>query len=134
MRIEAQNLGKRFNREWVFKNFNFTFSGGNQYVILGPNGSGKSTMLQILTGMMPSSIGSIQYFNEDIKIESSEIYKEIAVCAPYLDLIDEFTLDEMIEFHFKFKKCRVGIEKFINELGLSESADKLVGSFSSGMK
>ncbi|HCM77226.1 MAG TPA: ABC transporter ATP-binding protein, partial [Cytophagales bacterium] len=55
MKIVIENLGKRFNREWIFKNFNFTFEQGNCYAIVGPNGSGKSTLMQVLWGMVPPS-------------------------------------------------------------------------------
>lgn len=53
MKIESTNLGKRFNREWVFRHFNFNSEEGKTYVILGPNGSGKSTLLQTLMGIAP---------------------------------------------------------------------------------
>jgi ABC-type multidrug transport system ATPase subunit len=134
MRIVAQNLGKRFNRDWVFRNFRFTSEEGRQYVILGPNGSGKSTLLQILTGIIPSSEGTLTYQNSESEIPAAEIYKSIATCAPYQDLIDEFTLDEMIRFHFKFKKCIVPISEFTTRLELGNALNKFVGSFSSGMK
>ncbi len=134
MRIVAQNLGKRFNREWVFKNFNFTSEEGKQYVILGPNGSGKSTLLQILTGITPQSEGSIKYLNSSTEVAAAEVYRQFAICAPYQDLIDEFTLNEMIHFHFKFKKCTITLSEFLDRLELKNAANKFVGSFSSGMK
>ena len=134
MKIVAQNLGKRFNREWVFRNFNFTSEEGKQYVILGPNGSGKSTLLQIMTGIIPSSEGTIKFQDSDIEVAASEIYKSIATCAPYQDLIDEFTLNEMIVFHFKFKKCTIQVSEFLERLELKQASEKFVGSFSSGMK
>jgi ABC-type multidrug transport system ATPase subunit len=134
MKIEAHNLGKRFNREWVFKNLNFNSEESKTYVILGPNGSGKSTLLQTLSGIVPSSEGSLKYFKSNKEIIASEIYKSIALCAPYQDLIDEFTFNEMVEFHFKFKRCIVPIEEFKMETGLFHAANKFLGTFSSGMK
>lgn len=134
MRIVAQNLGKRFNREWVFKNFNFTSEEGKQYVILGPNGSGKSTLLQILTGIMPASSGTIDYQSANAEVAPAEIYRHISICAPYQDLIEEFTLNEMICFHFKFKKCSIPHNEFLDRIELKNNSEKFVGSFSSGMK
>jgi len=52
MKVVAENLGKRFNREWVFRNLSYEFNSGNRYVITGPNGSGKSTLMQVLWGQM----------------------------------------------------------------------------------
>jgi ABC-type multidrug transport system ATPase subunit len=50
MKLETLNLSKRFNREWIFKGFSFTFEPSRTYAIIGPNGSGKSTLLSILWG------------------------------------------------------------------------------------
>jgi ABC-type multidrug transport system ATPase subunit len=130
MKLVANNLGKRFNREWIFRNFNYTFSEGNTYAITGPNGSGKSTLIQVLCGQMHLSEGSIQYSIND----QSEIYKSVAIAAPYMDLIEEFTLEEMIQFHFKFKTTRQPIETILEKSGLNSSRKKTIASFSSGMR
>ena len=49
MILQAENLGKRYNHEWIFRNLNYTFAPGI-YAVLGPNGSGKSTLLRLLAG------------------------------------------------------------------------------------
>ncbi len=130
MSVIANNLGKRFNREWVFRNFNYTFESGKAYAITGPNGSGKSTLMQVLWGQMHPSSGSIQYPIQD----QSEIYKSVSIAAPYMDLIEEFTLHEMVHFHFKFKKSRLPIKEVIEKIELSSSNHKTISSFSSGMR
>lgn len=134
MKIEAHHLGKRFNREWVFKNLDFSSEEGKTYVILGPNGSGKSTLLQVFTGMMPASTGSLRFTHSGQEVDASHVYQSIALCAPYQDLIDEFTFTEMVDFNFKFKKCIVPIDEFKKETGLQSAGNKFIGSFSSGMK
>lgn len=50
MKISLTDAGKRFNRDWIFRHFTYTFETGNAYAITGPNGSGKSTLLQVLSG------------------------------------------------------------------------------------
>src|SRR6478609_135948 len=130
MKVVAENLGKRFNREWVFRNFNYEFNSGNCYVITGPNGSGKSTLMQVLWGQMQPSIGSVKYSVPDL----SEIFKSVAIATPYMDLIEEFNLEEMINFHFKFKKCRVSVSEVLKKSELESSRLKLISSFSSGMR
>jgi ABC-type multidrug transport system ATPase subunit len=129
MKIVAENLGKRFNREWVFRNFNYEFNSGNCYVITGPNGSGKSTLMQVLWGQMQASAGSVKY-----GVPDSEIFKSVAIATPYMDLIEEFTLEEMIRFHFKFKTCRLAIEDVLKKSELESSRLKLISTFSSGMR
>ncbi|GHM98700.1 hypothetical protein WSM22_01900 [Cytophagales bacterium WSM2-2] len=130
MNVTATNLGKRFNREWVFRNFNFEFSSGKTYAITGPNGCGKSTMMQVLWGQMHPSAGILQYSD----VEPSEIYKSVAIAAPYMDLIDELTTEEMILFHFKFKKSRLPVGDILKNSGLGASRNKPIQSFSSGMR
>ncbi len=130
MKVVTENLGKRFNREWVFRNFNYEFNSGNCYVITGPNGSGKSTLMQVLWGQMQPSVGSVSYSVPD----QSEIFKSVAIATPYMDLIEEFTLEEIINFHFKFKKCRLPVEEVLQKIELESSRKKSISTFSSGMK
>ena len=136
MNITLQNLGRRFNQEWIFKGINYTFSSEKTYAILGPNGSGKSTLIKVLTGQLTPSEGSISYHNNDLKIDVEDIYKNISIAAPYIELIEEFTLRELLEFHFKFKPFHPNfdISGIIDVLGMEKSAHKDLKFFSSGMK
>jgi len=135
MKIEVKDLSKRFNREWIFKNLSFQFT-ENTYAIVGPNGSGKSTLLQILWGQMLPSKGEIIYSQNNNLIPADEVFQHVAIATPYLELIDEFTLTEMINFHFRFKKARQ--QKTTKELlelfELSHAHDKTIANFSSGMR
>jgi ABC-type multidrug transport system ATPase subunit len=136
MKIVTRNLSKRFNREWIFKDFSFTFHPQQTYAIVGPNGSGKSTLLQILWGQMLPSSGEIKFFNKDQAIAIEEVFQSIAIATPYMDLLDEFTLEEMVRFHFQFKAPRDGksVEEIIESIGLSSARKKIISNFSSGMK
>ncbi|MFZ5970995.1 MAG: ABC transporter ATP-binding protein [Bacteroidota bacterium] len=136
MRIVTENLGKRFNREWIFKNMTITLESGRVYAITGPNGSGKSTLLQVLWGQMPASAGSLRYMHADAGIDHENIHQHLVIAAPYLELIDEFTLEEMVRFHFKFKKVRAGLTttEVIEKMELLDARTKFIRQFSSGMK
>src|SRR5437879_4212607 len=136
MQITLQNIGRRFNREWIFRNIDYTFTSGETYAILGPNGSGKSTLLQVLNGSLMPSAGNISYSLHDKSIEAEFVFNQLSLAAPYLELIEEFTLDEMTDFHFKFKPYRQGMNKeaLINLLNLEGARHKLIRYFSSGMK
>ena len=135
MKIIAENLGKRFNREWIFKNVSHTFESGHTYAIVGPNGSGKSTLLQILWGQLPPSLGSLRYTQDHRIIPVEEIFSYLSIAAPYQELIEEFTLEEMVRFHLHFKKPRGGsIQEIIEKMELTHATKKLISNFSSGMR
>lgn len=134
--LHASNLGKRFNREWIFKNFSFTFSAGSTYAITGANGSGKSTLLQILWGQMPPSTGELVYKYENTVLEVEQLFRHLTVATPYMDLIEEFTLTEQLHFHFKLRRRRnnMTLEEMMDRMYLTPARHKFIGNFSSGMK
>jgi ABC-type multidrug transport system ATPase subunit len=134
--INVENLSKRFNSEWIVRNLNYTFESGNTYAITGPNGSGKSTLLQLLWGQLPQSSGAIKFTLDNSEIPVEEVFKHVAIATPYMDLIDEFTLEEQLVFHFKSRTIRNGmsLEDVIEALYLTEARTKIIANFSSGMK
>lgn len=136
MQITLENIGRRFNREWIFRNVGYTFTQGESYAVLGPNGSGKSTLLQILNGSLTPSEGKISYTVDNKPLDVEKVYQDLSLAAPYLELIEEFSLREMVDFHFKFKPYLSGIDRdnLIGLLGMQKSANKAVKYFSSGMK
>lgn len=135
MTIDLQDAGRRFNQEWIFRNFSYQFNSAGKYAILGPNGSGKSTLLSVILGSLAPSEGSIIYSDGDV-IPVEKIYTQLSFAAPYLDLVEEFSLQETIEFHFKFKSYYPGLSAagVLDLLGLAKSQDKPLKYFSSGMK
>jgi len=136
MTITLQNIGRRFNRDWIFRGVDHTFTIGSSYAILGPNGSGKSTLLQVLNGSLSPSIGTISYTDNGQVIDIDKVFEHLSLAAPYLELIEEFTLAEMIDLHFKFKPYKAGMdsEAVIDVLGMETNKKKLIKYFSSGMK
>ncbi len=134
--ITLEAVGKRFRYEWIFKNITKTFEGGKTYALLGSNGSGKSTLMKILSGHLSPSVGKIHFYTNDIKQDEDNIYKHISYAAPYIELIEELTLTEMIQFHIKFKPLSktLRINDLIAILGFQKSKNKEIRYFSSGMK
>jgi ABC-type multidrug transport system ATPase subunit len=136
VKITTQNLGKKFSKEWIFRNLNYEFLSGESYTFVGANGSGKSTLLQVLSGFIPHSEGLINYESESKIFQIDDFYKHLVIAAPYLELIEDFTLTEVLEFHTKFKpfKNNLSISDFIDFIELSNAKNKEVKFFSSGMK
>ncbi len=137
MQIALQNLSKRFGNEWIFQNLTHTFATNAPCAVIGANGSGKSTLLFLVAGLGQTTAGKIVYTlpaQPDLPAEAW--YKYIAISAPYLELIEEFTLAELVRFHTQFKPLRAGVgrQDFLELIQLAHAKDKPVKHFSSGMK
>jgi ABC-type multidrug transport system ATPase subunit len=150
MTISLSDAGKRFNHDWIFRHFNYTFESGQSYAITGPNGSGKSTLLQALSGGMMLSEGKIEYKLTDGRwsgesssekpvtrqLTTDNIYSQVSICAPYLEVVEEMTLTEFLNFHNGFKPFLSGItiDSIITAIGLEKALHKQIRYYSSGMK
>ena len=136
MKISLQNAGKRYNREWIFRHCSYEFISGKRYAITGPNGSGKSTLLQVIAGSLTHNEGDVEYSMTDTQVAAEECYRHISIAAPYLELVEEMTAKEMMEFHSKFKPLipAVSISDILQIVGLENATNKQLRYFSSGMK
>ena len=135
MRIILSDAGKRFNREWIFRHFNYHFFSSHAYAITGPNGSGKSTLLQFIAGALMPSEGKIGYYTQTDE-SIAEFYPLLSIAAPYLETIEEMTAREFFKFHHSFKPLMPGlsVQQILQKVGLQEAADKQIRYYSSGMK
>jgi ABC-type multidrug transport system ATPase subunit len=135
MQIIIDNLGRKFGKEWIFRNFHARLLSGQSYAVTGANGSGKSTLLQILAGVIPGTEGTITYQSDQKIIEPDAWFRCISIAAPYQELIEEFTLTELINFHRRFKSTRnFSTRDLLEKVYLETSRNKPVKNLSSGMK
>lgn len=136
MTISLSDTGKRYNREWIFRGLHYEFTNGTAYAITGPNGSGKSTLLQVLGGAVAHSEGTISWNNTRGRIDPDQVYKHLSIAAPYLDLIEEMTALEFLNFHHSFKPFLPGfsIPEMLQRIGLENAMNKQIRFYSSGMK
>jgi ABC-type multidrug transport system ATPase subunit len=136
MEIFAQEVGKKFGTEWIIKNFNYHFTSAEPCAILGGNGSGKSTLLKMIAGFMQAGKGKLIYKLNQQEIDAADVYQYISYAAPYLELVEEFTCLESIQFQQKFKPFinQVTATEVLELSGLQNAADKALKVFSSGMK
>jgi ABC-type multidrug transport system ATPase subunit len=135
MKIQLQGIAKRFNYEWIFRGIDWSFEEGNVYAVTGPNGSGKSTLLRIIAGLLTPSEGSIQWTSKGVAIEREDIFRQVSITGPYIELIQEFTLYENIAFHHAMQPFRnaYSISDVLHLSGLEKHSDKTLRYFSSGM-
>lgn len=131
MKIIATGIHKKFRQEWVFKALNYTFESGKSYAIVGQNGAGKSTLLKTLAQYSLPNKGTIKF--EGV---SENVNKQISFAAPYSELIEEFTLPELLSFliEIDFLAARWDFNAFTSFIDLRPSETKYIKNFSSGMR
>lgn len=136
MQVSLENIGKRYNRDWIFKNIHLDFETGTNCAILGSNGSGKSTLLQILSGYLTPSSGIITWSHSERNYSNDDVFSHISMASPALALYDDFTLRENISFFQKFKSFRgkMGALEVAEKIQLEKHLDKQLKYYSSGMK
>jgi len=135
MKITLENIGKKYNREWIFKGINLEFSSPSSYVISGGNGSGKSTLLKVISGFNSPTKGKIIY-NENEIIPVENIYAKVAYTSPYISVFEEYNIEELFNFYTKFKSLKNNIshQEFVETIELPHAKNKAIKHFSSGMK
>jgi ABC-type multidrug transport system ATPase subunit len=136
MRVIFQGVSKRYKYEWIIKGVDYTFERGGNYAITGPNGSGKSTLLKMLSGHLSPSKGKVAFESKGKPVSPDDAYTAVSYAAPYIELIEEFTLKEAIAFHQRFKPFQQGLQlvELIDILAFTKAENKPVRHFSSGMK
>lgn len=149
--IFLNNIGKKYNREWIFRNLNYQILVKDKVVILGGNGSGKSTLLQVISGFVSPNEGFVEFSHKSLEVSQqlavisqykTEITqpilnpKFISFASPYIQLIEDFTLTEIIEHTALFKPFlnNLSTTQIIDIIELQNAKNKFIKQFSSGMK
>ncbi len=134
--IDLQQAGKKYRQHWIFNKLDLNLKLGDSLAILGPNGSGKSTLLNCISGFTPLSAGKISYIHKDQNFDWDEFYRFVSWSSPAMELLEDLTLLESINFHIKLKPFIKGFnaENLLESSGLIQSKNKFVRNFSSGMR
>jgi len=133
--IQADQAGKRFGREWVFRQFTGQFISGQSYALLGQNGSGKSTLLLALSGYYRLSKGTIQWAHDGVKLAEDKVYPYYTLISPLLSLPEELTVLEFWKKHFALKPLKAdwSLNRMFEVSGLHHAQNKYLKQLSSGM-
>jgi len=136
VKIILEEVGKQYNSDWIFAGISVEISHDKPTVILGSNGSGKSTLLQVILSSTIPTIGKIKYLKNGIEVPAENAFRLMSVSAPYIELIEEFTLEEMVNFHRRLKPLvnNYSAHEVTAICKLEKSRHKLIRNFSSGMK
>ena len=137
MKILLENIGKNFGEKKIFSNINFEISSGSSVSITGPNGSGKTTLMRIISGLINPTEGNVTYYNNDSKLENRDKFSHLGLVGPYLELYDDLTAMENMQFFSKMKRIsnhKNIIFELLEKMNLAGQETELVKNYSSGMK
>ncbi len=135
MNVSAKNIYKRYTGKYIINDFSFNFFSGKNYGLQGPNGSGKSTLVQILSGYLSPSKGELTFTDSNgNKIDRDQIYRSIAIAAPYSEMDVELTPSEIFDHVKLFKNYTVkNTKELLSIIKLEGNDHKAIKNFSSGM-
>jgi ABC-type multidrug transport system ATPase subunit len=136
LHIQLEGIGKKFGSEWIFRNVNLNLASGDKLVILGGNGSGKSTLLQVISGYILPNAGKLIFKHGEKDLDPENYKDQLSIATPYLELIEDYTLTELIE-HCSIYKPFTGnlkAEEIIEIADLRHAGNKYIKNYSSGMK
>lgn len=125
--IHCEDVAKKYRKEVLYKHFTYTFEQPKTYAILGPNASGKSTLLKIISGVLAPTKGNV-IFNQEPS------YEQISFSSPELDLLEDYTVQELFDFHFQLKEPKIPVSEQINLANLHSYLPKKYSELSSGLR
>lgn len=134
--ISLSGIGKKFGSRFIFRDIDLTIDQGERIALNGSNGSGKSTLLKIISGYLTPYSGKIIWKGPQGEIERENVAQHITYAAPYLDLIDRFSLRENVDFFCRMKSLQSGLvaNDVVEQSGLKHASETLVQDLSSGMR
>jgi len=134
--ISGKNLTKSFGSYTVINNFSFSIDGSSPCAILGKNGAGKSTVLKIMAGILKQDAGSLIMKNNTGIIPHDKRFAFLSIVAPYMELIEDFSLEEKLHFHANFSKPinQFSTNTIISNMNFDKNKHVKIKDFSSGMK
>lgn len=135
--LSVQHISKKYHeKNWIFKDFSIELETGNSCAILGANGSGKSTLIKLLSGYVTPSEGKISFKIDQQEIDGEHYFQHVSMAAPWFELIEDFTLEEYLSFHRKFRKIihQLSNDDLLQIANLTHAKKLAIRDFSSGMK
>jgi ABC-2 type transport system ATP-binding protein len=138
--IEVRGLVKEYPGKVVAVNGIDLSIGPNKiYALLGPNGAGKTTTINVLTTLIEPTSGSIKILGLDVLRQATQIRRNIGVTFQEMILDEELTGRQVLDYHGRLYKLGVKerqekVQRLLKLSELEEAADRLVKTYSGGMK
>ena len=136
--IEVKNLTKRYGDIKALDDISFTVDTGEVLGFLGPNGAGKSTTMNIITGYISSTSGTVTVDGTEILENPRETKRKIGYLPEIPPLYPEMTVRKYLEFMFDLKKVKLPKKEHIEEImrlvRITDMADRLIKNLSKGYR
>ncbi|MBI1883673.1 MAG: ABC transporter ATP-binding protein [Chlamydiae bacterium] len=137
--IETDELEKRYGKTVAVQNLNLKIKRGEFFAFLGPNAAGKTTTLRMLTGLIPPTKGRIKILGLDLPQESLAIKRKIGYIPDFPFLYEKLTAYEFLNFIARLYSLDESfaaqeIEKLLHQFDLSSDRDRLIETFSHGLR
>ncbi len=122
-----------------FRNFNLEIEAGERFGLFGPNGAGKTTLMNLMTGILKYSSGSISLLGHEIKHHPKYVNKIFGFVPQDFSFYTELSPRENLAFYGAWyglnkKQIRIKTEELLEILGLTAVGDRVLKTFSGGMK
>lgn len=137
--IEVTDLTKKYGNHTAVEHLSFRVEKGQIYGFLGPNGAGKSTTMNILTGYLAASSGTVTVDGKDILKEPEEAKKRIGYLPEVPPLYMDMTVEEYLRFVTRLKKVPAGerkkqMEEIMDRTGIRDMRKRLIKNLSKGYR
>jgi ABC-2 type transport system ATP-binding protein len=137
--IEAEGLRKSYGDVRALDGIDLQVPAGTVLGLLGPNGAGKTTAVRILTTLLPPDGGSARVAGIDVAREAPELRKKIGLAGQYAAVDENLTGAENLEmvgrlYHLPKGEPRARAAELLERFDLSDAADRLVRTYSGGMR
>jgi len=137
--IEIRDLHKQYGNKHAVKGISFSVNKGEVLGFLGPNGAGKSTTMNIISGYLSMTSGSVTINGHDILEEPEEAKKCIGYLPELPPLYLDMTVLEYLSFVCDLKKVpkdqrKIQLAKILSMVKITDVADRLIGNLSKGYK
>lgn len=137
--IQIENVTKRYGNHVALHNLNLTINKGEVLGLLGPNGAGKSTTMNIITGYLSASEGTVKIDGLDILEKPEEVKKKIGYLPETPPLYMDMTVYEYLKFVSKLKKVKTdtietSLNKIMELVKILHVKDRLIRNLSKGYK
>jgi heme ABC exporter ATP-binding subunit CcmA len=134
--LHVKNLSKHFGSRNILHNISFSFEKGS-LGIAGPNGSGKSTLLKCLGGLLSPHSGTVNWHKNEHSINKETLKKNLGYAAPYINLYDELSGRENLEFLLNLRSSDTTtqtVSAALNTTAVGEFKEQPFGTLSTGQR